>query len=55
MLCSWNISVLKFRDKKKESTKDYRVTMIFRRESGAWHIVHRQADSQIIIQAPGNN
>ena len=30
-----------------ESTRDYRVTMIFRREAGDWRIVHRQADSQL--------
>ena len=35
-----------------ESTKDYRVTMIFRREKGSWRIVHRQADSNMTKQAP---
>jgi hypothetical protein len=30
------------------STKDYRVTMVFRREHGKWKIVHRQADSNLI-------
>jgi ketosteroid isomerase-like protein len=30
------------------STREYRVTMIFRRESGGWRIVHRQADSQTV-------
>jgi ketosteroid isomerase-like protein len=34
----------------KESTRDYRVTMVFRRQSGAWRIVHRQADSQMTKQ-----
>ena len=33
-----------------ESTRDYRVTMVFRRESGVWRIVHRQADSQMTKQ-----
>ena len=34
------------------ATRDYRVTMIFRREKGAWRLVHRQADSQFVKQAP---
>ena len=29
------------------STREYRVTMVFRREGGAWRIVHRQADSNL--------
>jgi len=33
-----------------DSTREYRVTMIFRREAGEWQIVHRQADSQLTKQ-----
>ena len=36
----------------KPASRDYRVTMIFRRESEGWRIVHRQADSQTTKQAP---
>src|SRR5215207_6222963 len=36
-----------------QQTKDYRVTMVFRREKKVgWRIVHRQADSQFTKQAP---
>ena len=45
---------LKFRvpGQEKDSTRDYRVTMIFRKEKDGWRIVHRQADSQTTKQAP---
>jgi ketosteroid isomerase-like protein len=33
-----------------DSTREYRVTMIFRREAGEWRIVHWQADSQLTRQ-----
>ena len=35
----------------EESRREYRVTMIFRRESHGWRIVHRQADSQTVKQS----
>jgi ketosteroid isomerase-like protein len=34
------------------STRDYRVTMLFRREADGWRIIHRQADSQLTKAAP---
>jgi ketosteroid isomerase-like protein len=34
----------------QESRRDYRVTMVLRRETGDWRIVHRQADSQMTKQ-----
>ena len=37
----------------QESRRDYRVTMVFRREAGVWRIVHRQADSQMMKQTAG--
>lgn len=36
----------------KESTRDYRVTMLFLHEPDGWKLVHRHADSQMMKQAP---
>jgi ketosteroid isomerase-like protein len=35
-----------------ESTRDYRVTMVFRREEGDWRLLHRHADTQMVKKAP---
>jgi hypothetical protein len=35
-----------------DASRDYRVTMIFRKEKNGWRILHRQADSQMTKQVP---
>ena len=35
-----------------ESSREYRVTMLFINEPGGWRLVHRHADSQMMTQAP---
>jgi len=35
-----------------ESKRDYRITMVFRYEAGGWRLVHRQADTQTVMQPP---
>jgi ketosteroid isomerase-like protein len=34
------------------TTRDYRATMVFRRESAGWRIVHRHADTQLAKAKP---
>ena len=36
----------------EQSTVDFRATMVFRRDSGGWRIIHRHADSQMVTQPP---
>jgi SnoaL-like domain len=36
----------------EQSTVDFRVTMLFRRDSGGWRIIHRHADSQMGTRTP---
>ena len=36
----------------EESILEIRATWIFRRERNGWHVIHRQADSQMKRQGP---
>jgi hypothetical protein len=36
----------------RDASMDLRVTMVYRREAGAWRIVHRQADPMVNIEPP---
>jgi SnoaL-like domain len=36
----------------EQSTVDFRVTMVFRRDFGEWRIIHRHADSQMGTKSP---
>jgi len=35
-----------------DAERNYRVTMLFRKENGDWRIIHRHADAQTAKQAP---